>query len=235
MLAQQNVTRLPGHEQDTAPYTLYKTLLYQDPLCGLYEEHVRSLKSRYDLSSYYAACAKAIRDEDYQNTSPTLQASAAYYRAVCVALSKKWDLGLCLLDAYRAGDREGLAHLLHERLPAAHQAMETLRLCAETMWMQNYKPFGLGSAHPALGGGVRPAANGPAPVGKLPVRANRFPARTGRRAHPLFAPGRENPQFLWPQLYRRPAELVNKKRHPVPTVGARTLFSVNSSQMDNMP
>lgn len=143
MLAQQNVTRLPGHEQDTAPYTLYKTLLYQDPLCGLYEEHVRSLKSRYDLSSYYAACAKAIRDEDYQNTTPTLQASAAYYRAVCVALSKKWDLGLCLLDAYRAGDREGLAHLLHERLPAAHQAMETLRLCAETMWMQNYKPFGL--------------------------------------------------------------------------------------------
>ena len=77
---------------------------------------MRSLKSRYDLSSYYAACAKAIRDEDYQNTSPTLQASAAYYRAVCVALSKKWDLGLCLLDAYRAGDREGLAH------PAARKA-----------------------------------------------------------------------------------------------------------------
>lgn len=143
MLAQQNVTRLPGHEQDTAAYTLYKTLLYQDPLCGLYEEHVRSLKNRYDLTAYYDTCAKAIHEEDYAHASPTLQASAAYYRALCLALSKKWDLGLRLLDAYRAGDRTELRRLAGEALPSAHQAMETLRLCAETMWMQNYKPFGL--------------------------------------------------------------------------------------------
>ena len=102
-----------------------------------------SLKNRYDLTAYYDTCAKAIHEEDYAHASPTLQASAAYYRALCLALSKKWDLGLRLLDAYRAGDRTELRRLSDEALPSAHQAMETLRLCAETMWMQNYKPFGL--------------------------------------------------------------------------------------------
>lgn len=142
-LHQQDINFLPGEESPRHSEAPCKYLLYQDPLCGLYEEHAARLDERYDLTAYYRQCREALREEDYRRAGPHMLASLRYYQALSQALSTKWDLGLRIRQAYQKKDRQALSFLLHEKLPAARADMEALRQAAVSMWYENYKPFGL--------------------------------------------------------------------------------------------
>ncbi len=111
-----------------------RSLLYNDPLVGLMDAHIRGLDTR----------------AFYENTTEQLtqvQTGALYAPAVSIVrdlsalLERKADFGVRLKAAYDAGDRAGLLALSEECVEICRR-ISTLRESHRAAWMEYYKPFG---------------------------------------------------------------------------------------------
>lgn len=118
-----------------------KYLLWQDPLLGLFDEHVARYQKEGHLVEHYK---KIKHDIALSTTEPfdIFQLNLMFYEKLATVLHLKATFGNDLLTAYRAKQTIDLKELVAYRLPAISRAVEALRDCHQTIWMQTYKPFG---------------------------------------------------------------------------------------------
>ncbi len=129
---------LPNFVEGRPPYATCnpsKYLLYQDPLCGLFDRHADESYDEVFAEAAAKLAEAGSRAGRYSYMFDTLS-------ALCDVLSLKATVGIRLKKAYEADDREGLRRLSEEVLPAIAQKAERLRICMETQWMRENKGFG---------------------------------------------------------------------------------------------
>ncbi len=121
--------------QDCAGANPCKYLLFQDPLCGLFDKHVAP-----GYNDYYAQLSEKLAEAAARNPQYTAQFEAV--SALCAVLSLKAEVGVQLKAAYDADDRDALRVFATKTLPemADRAAAFKDRLCR--LWMQQNKPFG---------------------------------------------------------------------------------------------
>lgn len=128
---------LPGNEAPGGcSVNPSKYLLYQDVLCGLFDDHVKP----EEAAPFYAKSAQKVKEAGQRNPewSKLFDTSAA----LCSVLEIKAGIGALLSSAYKAGDREELARL-NEELPELLSRVETLHTALRAQWMSENKIFGL--------------------------------------------------------------------------------------------
>jgi hypothetical protein len=128
--------------QFTANPTKY--LLFNDPLLGLYDNHMESDKIRVQ----YAETAKklyAAKDTKFGYGLETLA-------ALCEALELKAPLGVDLRAAYKAGDKEELSRLANEVIPEAIARMKKFLKTFRKQWYKENKTFGFEVQDLRIGG-----------------------------------------------------------------------------------
>ncbi len=132
----------PGGGYRTNPA---KYMLYQDPLCGLYDRHV--------LEDQFAA--------HYKESIAVLQAGRArnprwtyvfdLMIALCEVLELKCDIGIKLKKAYDCSDKDALQALV-QRLYLLKAKTDQFRRIIRIQWLTENKPFGLDVQDLRIGG-----------------------------------------------------------------------------------
>lgn len=112
-----------------------KYLLFQDPLCGLFDKHVAP-----GYNDYYARLSATLTEAAARNPRYRLTFEAA--SALCAALSRKAEVGVRLKAAYDANDRDALRVLATKTLPEIADAVGAFKDRLQARWMQENKPFG---------------------------------------------------------------------------------------------
>ena len=118
-----------------------KYLLWQDPLVGLFEEHVYRYQKYGDLIKHYEEIKQRLVSF---NTGPldALDLNLQVYESLAAVLQVKATFGIELMDAYKNQQTDVLINLARHRIPTIHAAIETLRNHHQAIWMMTYKPFG---------------------------------------------------------------------------------------------
>lgn len=122
-----------------------KHLLYQDPLLGLTDKHVRP-----GYNAYYAAQAERLHTIADKGGAYAYMFEAMARLADVLAL--KAEVGVQLTEAYRAGDRETLRALASDTLPEIARRIHAFKDAVETQWFTENKPFGFEVQDIRLGG-----------------------------------------------------------------------------------
>lgn len=122
-----------------------KHLLYQDPLLGLTDKHVRP-----GYNAYYAAQAQQLHTIADKGGAYAYMFEALARLADVLAL--KAEVGVQLAEAYRAGDRETLRTLASDTLPEIARRIHAFKDAVETQWFTENKPFGFEVLDIRLGG-----------------------------------------------------------------------------------
>lgn len=132
-----------ANESDTEIINPDKYMLYCDPFMGQFDNRVRP----QDGPSY-ALCAKKLvmwqDQEDYGYLFRT-------QKALCDVLAVKYDLGVRTRTAYRAGDAEAFASLIHD-YQTLLDLLEKFYEAYEAQWMYDNKPHGFDVIDLRLGG-----------------------------------------------------------------------------------
>lgn len=122
-----------------------KFFLYQDPLLGIADRHVRS-----GYNAYYAEKAKAL------HTAAEKGGAYAYMLEALACLSDvlalKSEVGVQLINAYKAGDKDTLRALAEETLPEISRRILVFKDAMEVQWFKENKPFGFEIQDIRLGG-----------------------------------------------------------------------------------
>ncbi|MFB3893208.1 MAG: beta-N-acetylhexosaminidase [Phycisphaerae bacterium] len=133
-----------------------KFLLWQDPLVGIFDMHLKGMK----LGRYYGNLANAIRKAATAEM-PTIRNHLHLPLRLCEVLADKAELGLRLLDAYRRGDRKAMARELNVVILRLTKAVERLHEAHRRIWFELYKPNGweiIDNRYAALAGRLRSTA-----------------------------------------------------------------------------
>ena len=112
---------------------LSKQILYSDITQGLMDKHLE----QFDLDSWYD---EKLRELEKIN-SDQLPLLYGYYKALVPLLKDKWNLGIRMRKAYKAGDRESLAACA-DVCGSLAQQYRALRDKADDLWMWENKPQG---------------------------------------------------------------------------------------------
>ena len=115
-------------------YAFSRALLYNDPLTGMMDAHIKGLDAR----SYYK---DLTRDLSSFEGLGEFSFSVETVRALSSLLEDKSDFGIRLTEAYKSRDREALASLATECDLIADKVM-ALRDANRVSWMRYCKPFG---------------------------------------------------------------------------------------------
>ncbi len=121
--------------QDRAGADPCKYLLFQDPLCGLFDRHVAP-----GYNDYYAALSRKLTDAAGRN--PLYRLTFETAAALCAVLAKKAEVGVRLKAAYDASDRDMLRLLATKTLPEIADLAGVFKDRLQARWMQENKPFG---------------------------------------------------------------------------------------------
>ncbi len=127
------------------PSNACKFLLYQDPLVQLFEADTQG----YAMSAHFSGLVQKYARYALEN--PQYALLFDFYAALAHALALKcvWHEGAA--DAVRTGDREKAAALAEE-IPAAVEALHTLRILWRQLWESTNKPQGFEIIEVRLGG-----------------------------------------------------------------------------------
>lgn len=112
-----------------------KFLLYQDPLCGIYDADAEGM----GFASQYADLEKAFGQ--YALRSDQWQTLYQFYALLARVLKNKAELGCRLQRAYRAKDREALLSLSTQAKTAAKDCTALLEQW-RALWLSECRPFG---------------------------------------------------------------------------------------------
>lgn len=122
--------RLTGHNN------LAKSLLWQDPLLGLFDHEVEGL----NLNDYFKKLADKLEKhrKDYSGPEMIFDVPAALART----LEIKSVIGLKLRTAYQEKDTSTLRQICHSELPELQERVNTLRQTHRRQWLLLNKAFG---------------------------------------------------------------------------------------------
>lgn len=112
-----------------------KYLFYQEPMAGLFDGQVKGMGT----GKYYEDLADKLKRAEEENKETVL---FTYYATLARILSMKAELGLNLRAAYQAGDKNSLAQIAKEVIPACIRETKTLLELRRKIWFTECKPFG---------------------------------------------------------------------------------------------
>lgn len=112
-----------------------KSILWQDPLLGLFDETIRGL----NLSEYYRELAKKIKPLAEQEGDLSLLFDFYYHFAD--VLETKSEMGIRVSDAYHENDKDTLQAVL-EQAKQLREKVKQLQAAHRAVWLQEYKVFG---------------------------------------------------------------------------------------------
>ncbi len=111
-----------------------RCLLYNDPLVGLMDAHVKGL----DTQSFYKNVTAQL---EQVKVAGLLAPAITVIRNLSVLLERKADFGVRMKEAYDTQDRSQLAALAEE-CAEIRGRIAALRESHRLAWMEYYKPFG---------------------------------------------------------------------------------------------
>lgn len=120
-----------------------KQFLYNDPLIGLMDAHVKDC-----FAQEYADKAEEIARVPQNQFSYLLNTA----EALCRLLALKVTLSVDMRRAYAEGDRDALASIAQERIPAIIEALDRYHDAARDEWYHDNKTFGFEVVELRLGG-----------------------------------------------------------------------------------
>ena len=113
-------------------------LLWQDPMCGLFDKDIEGL----DIDGHFAALEPQMAQAVKRAKGTIYEDMFEHYRCLADVLSLKSNLGNHIRDAYMAGDKEELSRLANVVIPEAHRRAEALRSNHLKCWRQCGKALG---------------------------------------------------------------------------------------------
>jgi hypothetical protein len=136
-MALTDLDRIPGTpdpEHNTTNTSHYA--LWQNPMMGLFDNNLAGL----DLDAHYEVLAgrmglAAGRNGSYGHVF-------TFMEKLCRVLALKAELGLCIVAAYAAGDRERLAKIAHAEIPELTVRLDDLWRYHRKLWHRTNLPFG---------------------------------------------------------------------------------------------
>ncbi len=120
-----------------------KQFLYNDPLIGLADVHIKDC-----FAQEYADKADALARVPQNQFSYLINTA----EALCRLLALKTTLSIDIRRAYTDGDRDALAALADERIPAVIEALDRYHDAARDEWYRDNKMFGFEVVELRLGG-----------------------------------------------------------------------------------
>ncbi len=141
------LTEKPEGLNESKYLPLTRSLLYNDPMTGLVDAHMKGL----DCGAYYRGVSALLAD--VKPADPRFEPAFDSIRKLTSLLENKADFGLRLKAAYDAGDREALAALAGE-CDTVIEKVDALIMARRTAWMTYNKPFGW-EVHDIRYGGIR--------------------------------------------------------------------------------
>jgi hypothetical protein len=127
---------LPENCEDSDVSTPSKFLLWQDALLGLFDLHLAS----NDLRGHYAGWHEKL--QQYKMQYPHAKTLFKMPEKLCAVLEHKCDLGLRLVEAYKANDMDLLRQIAEHEIPIILSCVTELHAVHREMWFAHYKPFG---------------------------------------------------------------------------------------------
>ena len=112
-----------------------KSILWQDPLLGKFDETIRGL----NLNQYYQELAKKLKPIAEQDGEFSLLFNFYYHFAD--VLATKAEIGIQLMDAYHQNNKEDLQMIL-EQAKQLREKVKQLQASHRAVWLQEYKVFG---------------------------------------------------------------------------------------------
>ena len=113
-----------------------KYLLYQDPMLGIFDWHIREIETGF----YYKTLADKLKKAG--ETSGKYQDLFRFYYDLSLVLSQKADLGLRIKGAYDARDLSTLKEISEKVIPRILQDLAEMHAAREKLWFADAKPFG---------------------------------------------------------------------------------------------
>jgi hypothetical protein len=113
-----------------------KFLLWQDPLIGLFDYHIKGIGARAHYEQLWKRMAEAVsKTGAYRGLMETMA-------NLCKVLAGKAEIGAEIKQAYDTGDKAELRKIAELSLPLIAKDVEALRLAHRKWWMSTLKPFG---------------------------------------------------------------------------------------------
>ena len=125
-----------------------KYLLYQDPMLGLFDYHVKA--SGTDIEAYYQEIYNCLSEDCTKSAKYGLVFS--FYEKLAAVLSGKADLGVRIKDAYDREEKEILKEISQNEIPDIICNLEEMKRIRGEIWMTDAKPFGYELLDVKLGG-----------------------------------------------------------------------------------
>lgn len=115
-----------------------KYLLYQDPLIGLFDAHVK--EAGMDMGAYYRELQS--RMEKCAAKEDTYAQLFSFYGKLAAVLVHKSDLGVRIKEAYDGKEKDVLKEIGSNEIPEIVRSLEEMKQLREELWMADAKPFG---------------------------------------------------------------------------------------------
>ena len=115
-----------------------KYLLYQDPLIGLFDAHVK--EADMDMGAYYRELQS--RMEKCAAKEDTYAQLFSFYGKLAAVLVHKSDLGVRIKEAYDGKEKDVLKEIGSNEIPEIVRSLEEMKQLREELWMADAKPFG---------------------------------------------------------------------------------------------
>lgn len=115
-----------------------KYLLYQDPLIGLFDAHVK--EAGMDMGAYYRELQS--RMEKCAAKEDTYAQLFSFYGKLAAVLVHKSDLGVRIKEAYDGKEKDILKEIGSNEIPEIVRSLEEMKQLREELWMADAKPFG---------------------------------------------------------------------------------------------
>lgn len=135
-----------GEPADT--YCPAKTMLYTDPLCGIFDSWVQEGVAPV----YYEKLAALLKAGEANAEWGYLFKSM---RTLSEALAIKFDIGVKTRNAYKTGNRQSLRELVEKDYPTLLCRLEAFYDAFEEGWMNEKKPFGFEVQDIRIGGVIQ--------------------------------------------------------------------------------
>ena len=123
-----------------------KYLLYQDPMLGIFDWHLRGAEAE----DYYRKLA-----EDLKESAAVCSRHGEffeYYYCLAEILVQKSELGVKIKKAYDTQDLSTIKTICEDMIPEITEKMWKLKELREDLWMKDAKPFGYELIDLRLGG-----------------------------------------------------------------------------------
>lgn len=132
------VPSVPEHNIVTHPSAATEFLLWQDPLCGLFDKDIEDLNIGVHFEKLEKQMADAVKRAEGTEYAHVFE----HYRCLADVLSLKSDLGVNIRKAYMAGNKKELARLANKVIPETRRRAEALKKQHRKCWRQCGKALG---------------------------------------------------------------------------------------------